>query len=239
LQKLIEEHEAGVVPEGEEEFDEIVGNIFSLKTKPAFQLMEKLTAMPRFATYTHVSETKNAFAKEGVSTLLIYHRLPAKIIGIIEAEDLVDVPDTKRLNDYVRPVPFVSENIHGLELLERLKEEDAPLAVVLGYDGSPVGVVKKEDLIEELIGKDTVRQKKPLIYLEKSVPAEMTLDEFNANFGTMIELQGCTTFEEVMEKTLGRHPEVGDTIFIEPFELIVKATSLFKAKSILIRTKYS
>jgi CBS domain containing-hemolysin-like protein len=44
------------------------------------------------------------------------------------------------------------------------------------------------------------------------------------------------TFGELIEQTLGRNPVVDDTIFIEPIEITVKETSLFKAKTVLIRT---
>jgi len=237
LQKLIEEHEAGVTPEGEEEFDAMVGNIFTFQAKAAFQLMEPLTKEALLPAHAHMKEVKELFAKIPTSHILVFHRVPQKIIGLIESFDLVNATERTRVSDHMRPACFVSENTHSLELLKRMQHESTPLAVVLDSMGTAVGVVMKDDLIAELIAKQEPIKKNQLAYLEKSLPADMLLEDFNKQYGTDIELEGCKTFHDLIEETLSRHPQTGDTIFVEPFEITVKDTSLFRAKTIQIKTK--
>ena len=243
LQKLIEEHEIGLTADFDAQFNAIIGNIFSLRTKQASFLMEKLTDATCISSHTPVGHVRERFKKTEARHLLVYHRLPQKVIGVIFPQDLLDASDNKKISDYVRPTCFVSEGMHGLELLTRLQEDELSLAVVLDTAGRAIGAVTLDDIFEELFSTETdvgeEDKASRLTYLEKTFPAETKITDFNEAYGMHLEDQGCETFSELIEQTLSRNPAVDDTIFIEPIEIVVKETSLFKAKTILIRTKYT
>ncbi|MDB6082054.1 MAG: hypothetical protein JWO53_1326 [Chlamydiia bacterium] len=240
LQKLIEEHETGLIPEGVDEFDAIIGNIFSLRNKQAFQLMEKLHNVPCVSSNSQVIAAKELFQKVEEEYILIYHRLPQKIIGVIQPQDLLYAADAKKLSEFIQTACFVSGTMHGLELLKRLQEEKVRVAVVLDHQGAAIGAITIDGIFDELFTsqeeEESDIQAKQLNYLEKTFPADTRIADFNAAYDMEISAGDCQTFAELIEETLGRNPAVDDTIFIEPLEITVKETSLFKAKTILIRT---
>lgn len=240
LQKLIEEHETGLTPDGAAQINAIIGNIFSLRNKQAFQLMEKLYNVPSVSSHTLVSDVKKKFQKSEEEYILVYHRLPEKIIGVVLPQDLLEAHDNKKIHDFAQNACFVSTTTPSLELLKRLQEEKMPVGVVLNHFGAAIGAVTIQDIFDELLissEADMVDEKtKPLNYLEKTFPGDTKISDFNEAYAMAIDAQGATTFSELIEQTLGRNPVVGDTIFIDPFEIIVKETSLFKAKTILIQS---
>lgn len=239
LQKLIEEHHVGASHESEEPFAATIENIFSLRKNQAFQLMEKLSDVHVVSSHTTVKAAAQLFIDRQKRYILVYHRLPHKIIGVILPQDLVEAHDNKKIGDYIRPCCFVSEHTHGLELLSRLQEEGSSIAVVLSGAGEAIGVVTIDDLYDELFHSPTTEEpaESQHNYLEKTFSADTKIADINAAYNMSIDPEGCTTFAELIEQTLGRNAAVDDTIFIDPIEIIVKETSLFKAKTILIRTK--
>lgn len=240
LQKLIEEHESGPIPDTGEHFHEIIGNLFSLRAKRAFQLMEKITHTPRVSSHTTIAAIRTLLTPLEDKYVLVFHRIPSKIIGIALPQDLIQASDTKKVGDYISAPCFVSEHTPALTLLSQLQEEKVPIAIVLDSQGEAQGIITLDDLFDELFSSEapfTSQKPKRLTYLEKTFSAEMPVQEFNEAYGLHIDAQGSETFAELIEQILGRNPAPGDTLFIDPIEIIVKETSLFKAKTILIRTR--
>ena len=240
LQKLIEEHEIGLTPEHDQQFNAIIGKIFSLRSQEALQLMEKLHNVPTLPFHTSIAQARIEFEKITENYFLIYRHTSQKIIGVIRPQDLLEGNDNKKIGDYVQPACFVSEYINGLELLPLLQEEKTGLGVVINSAGHALGVITIDDIFDELFTVELDQEEnkpKQLTYLEKTFPAEMHIHDFNEAYQMHIDPQGCTTFAELIEQILGRNPGVGDLLFIDPIEIIVKETSLFKAKTILIQTR--
>jgi putative hemolysin len=240
LQKLIEEHETGPIPDAKQHINEIVDNLFSLKGKLAFQLMEKLPLVPCASSHTTVADIRKRIAKLDDPYILIFHKVKTKIVGIVLIQDLLHASDSKKVSEFIRPACFVSENTPILELINQLQEEKLPIAVVLDTQGEAQGAITLDNIFDELFSSE---EEAPEIkirrrtYLEKTFSAETKINDFNEAYGLEIDAQGCKTFAELIEQILGRNPCAEDTLFIEPIEIVVKETSLFKAKTILIRTK--
>lgn len=239
LQKLIEEHETGPIVEAKEPINEIVDNLFSLKGKLAFELMEKLHLQPVASAQTTVFETRKKLKKFDEPYILVFHKTKSKIVGVVLIQDLLHASDSKRISEFIRPACFVVGHTPILELVTKLQEEKLPIAVVLDSSGDTQGAITLDDIFDELFGSEREEvdaKTKPQTYLEKTFSADTKISDFNAAYGLEIDPQGCVTFAELIEQTLGRNPIPEDTLFIEPVEITVKETSLFKAKTILITT---
>jgi len=244
LQKLIEEHETGPTQEREQGFDAIIGNIFALRNKQAFQLMEKLHNVPCMSSHTTVEAVREFFKKNEERYILVYRHSPQKIVGLILPQDLLPFSDTKKIGEAIRTCSFVTEDMHGFELMTRLQEEKSGIAVVLDRQGAAVGAITNDDIFDELFSQNAVVHRgaaRRLTYLEKTFPADTKIADFNEAYGMGIDPEGCVTFAQLIERTLshtlGRNPAVGDILFIHPIEIEIKETSLFKVKTILIRSK--
>lgn len=237
LQMLLEEHQAGFPGETEEADDMIMSNIFALRNKRAFQLMQRLNQVQCVSSRSQVSELREIVKASKQSFFPVYHRTKQKIVGYIYPNDVLAASNKKRIEEYSEPAYFVSEDAQSLEILTKLQEQELDAAIVLNAKGEAQGIIYLEDLLDELFGSEPKRPQSALHYLEKTVSADMPINAFNEEYGTAIDPHECTTFAELIEKLLERAPHPQDVLQLETIEIIVKETSLFKAKTIQIRTK--
>jgi len=238
LQRLIEESELPKMGPEVKHVNDIIANIFSMRNKRAFQLMERLIQIPCISSQTTIKDLRTILQSTDCNYIPVYHRYKQKIIGIIRPQDVLEAQDNKKVEDFAQSVSFVSENTTGFELLKLLQRQTPPVGLVLNTTGIPVGIISIDDIFEELFFQDDDKEEAPtLAYLEKSFSADTSIIDFNEAYGLHIDSQGCKTFAELIEHILGRAAAPNDELFVDPIEIIVKDTSLFKAKTILIRTR--
>lgn len=237
LQMLLEEHQAGYLGEIDTPEDKIMSNIFSLRNKRAFQFMQPLHQVQCVSSRAQVSDLREVVKKSMQSFFPVFHRTKQKIVGYIYPNDVLSASSKKRIEEYTEPAYFVSEEAQALDILTKLQEEELDAAIVLNVKGEAQGIIFLEDLLDELFGSEPKRPRPSIHYLEKTISADMSIDEFNKEYGTLIDSQGCKTFAELIEKLLERAPHPQDNLQLETVEILVKETSLFKAKTIQIRTK--
>jgi Mg2+/Co2+ transporter CorC len=65
----------------------------------------------------------------------------------------------------------------------------------------------------------------------------MTVEEFYKQFKVLLDDDRKLTLVELMEKHLGYRPEAGESIYIDPFEISVKETSIHTIKTISVKNK--
>jgi putative hemolysin len=244
LQKLIEEHHlGGPHEEAEVPVDLIIRNIFSIRHKRASQFMQPLEKTLLISSQQTIQSLKSTVKDlDEQECFFVYTATKQRIIGIVYLSDLLAASDTKKVREFAKSPSFVNEDASALDLLFQLQSEEVQDAVVLSSKGNALGVIFFSDLVDELLGtekKNTLATS--VYYLEKTISADTTIKDFSEAYGIALDPQGCTTFSELIEKQLERHPNVGDSISLASsfgaFELIVQETSLFKVKRCLIRTK--
>jgi len=237
LQRLLEEHQAGYLGEESTPENPFISNIFSLRSMRAFQLMKRLDQLLCLSTHTTVGEVRNLVKKTKQPIFPVYHRAKHKIVGILYLHKLLSLTSNKRIDEYLENSLFVPHDMIALELIHKLKSEGQTAAIVLSPKAEPKGLVFLDDLVDELFGDDLPKEASDVRYLEKTISADTSIEEFNTAYDTEIDALGCKTFAELIDKTLLRHPQVNDTLLFEPFEITIKETSLFKTKTIQIRSK--
>jgi putative hemolysin len=241
LQKMLEDHQGGYGAEQEAPVNAVISNIFSLRSKRAFQLMQSLDTFPCVPATASIATIRSLAATASFPCLPVYHRTKQKIVGITYLKDLLNASDGKKVDEYSKSPCFVNEEMQALELLFLLHDEEVQDAVVLNAKGEAIGIVLFETIVSELLESElelpSTTDTQSFLYLEKTLSADTKITAFNEEYGTNISPEECKTFAELVEKLLGRYPTSGDTITLGALELIVKETSLFKAKTILVRTK--
>jgi putative hemolysin len=242
LQKILEEQEEDQFQDKDsEEFNAIAANIFNLRTKDAKQVMEPLSTIPALPSNATIAQVNLLLAKTKLEYIPIYHRDITNIIGIAIPRDLIRAPDTRRVRDYARPPWFVTENTNIKQILKQFRHNNQSVAVILNQQGKAIGMIHLDDVLEEIFGKSTsqrVQSKlKKLMIIERTFPGEMKVADFNAQFGVILDPDDTLTLSQLLTRELGHHPEKGESIYLSPFELTVKETSLLEVKSISILTK--
>jgi putative hemolysin len=241
LLKIIEGQDEEKVAGESAEFNAITTNIFNLRNKDVRQVMEPLTDISLVPSNATIFQTAEVLRQQKIESdyVLIYHRKVTNVVAVAHSRDLVRASENRRVRDYSKSPWFVTENSNVLKVLKQFRNNNESLAVVLNEQGKASGVIQLEDIVEEIFGKRIVwnaKESDALFFLDRSFPGSMTVREFNALFDVQLDKRGDWTLSEFLMNRFEHHPEVGESIFIDPFELTVKETSLLEIKTVHIKT---
>jgi CBS domain containing-hemolysin-like protein len=242
LQNLIAEREETTT---RQEFNTVVGNIFTLKSKRAKDLMQPLTQASIIPSFCTVGEMRTLVQDKPVAFLPIYHRHLQNIVAVAYPRDLLRLSDNKRVKDYARSPWFITEQISILQLLKQFRRNNQSLSIVLNEKGVAVGILTLDEIVDEIFGRsdqwNSYEEMLPRAYhvvLDRTFESDMPLEEFNQQFKVHLSYTGARTLEEVMTLALGHAPAKGESVRIDQFELTVEEASILGARMIQVRTVF-
>lgn len=242
LQKLLEEHDDTKPYTTEtEDFDTITANIFKLNDKDARQIMIPIANILTIGANATVADARKLMSKTNGRFLTIHLGEIHQVIGLAFPRDLIRAPENKRLRDYCRPPWFITENTKIMQILKQFKSNNQSAAVVLNDRGQTIGILSLDNIMEAIFGTPPISQKANLpsqLIIERSFPGEMTVEEFNKQFDLKLSDNIHQTLAELMISFLGRMPEEGESIYIEPFEMTAQEATLLEIKTVTISTKH-
>lgn len=229
---------------GGDEFSAISRNIFSLRNKDAWNIMEPIKTAPTLPSNATVAQARAMFHNTNLQNIAIYHRDLSHIVGIIHPRDILRTPDSRRVREYANSPWFITQNTQLLQILREFRHNNRKDGIVLNAQGLAIGMITLDDVTEEIFGKlasekeeNLIAPVQPLFMIDRTFPAEMTVGEFNGQFHVKLDEDYDLTLGELMQKTLGHPPEVGEMIYIAPFELTVKETTLMEVKKIAVSSR--
>lgn len=128
----------------------------------------EMQAIPSDTTLADLSE----LGRTGHSRVPVYEGTLDHIIGFVNVREALghcmEHAETFRIEDVLRPVPFVPGSVPAPRLLRQLQQMRSHLAVVVDEQGTLQGLVTIEDVVEELVGE---------IYSEDDAPSELVRRE--------------------------------------------------------------
>lgn len=238
LQKLFKEDEDEEQrPSETDDFNVMAANIFRLRSKNAVLIMQPLNTYPLLPSDAIIIQTRNLLKRNAANFVAIYHRNVSNIIGIALPRDLVRYPDNGRIRDHVKPPWFITQNTDCLEILKQFRHNNANVAIVLNDQGSAIGVIVLNDLLEELFSKATQAYTQSTMKMERTFPGNMLVEDFNKQFDVVLDVRGNLTLAELVENLLERFPKEGDDVILGQFVLTVKEATLRDVKRITVSTK--
>lgn len=227
-----------------DDFDNVSRNIFSLRNKDAKHVMQPINDFPALPSNATVEQLRALLKKPNVRSVPIYHRDLSHIVGIAHPNDYVRIADNRKIRDYATAPWFITQNSKVIQILQDFRRNNKFIAVVLNNQGLAIGIIALEDLTEEIFGKlgssvDTTTQEMqyPQFVINRTFNADTTIGEFNDEFDAILDEEREIDLGQLMARILGRNPEKGETVYIEPFELTVTETSLTEVKKIHIGTR--
>lgn len=244
LQKLLEEQDDTKPAVGEhEDFDTITANIFKLNEKEARQILVPIVHIHMIDANATVLDARRLLAKTKERYLPIYLKDLHNVIGIAFPQDLIRVPDNKRLRDYCRSPWFITQHTNILQIMRQFKSNNQSVAVVLDERGRTTGILSLDNIMEAIFGKAPPSKGKRAstmlqVIIDRTCPGDMTIGEFDKQFDVKLADEPEMTLAELVIKTLGHMPEEGESVYIEPFEITVKEATLLEIKSVTITTKH-
>ncbi len=159
---------------------------------------------------------------------------PQTIQGYINFKDIVAAlrvsPADPTVKGISRPVTRVNENLPLSKLLEMMIQERAHIVIVESDEGSVLGMITLEDVLEELVGEIEDEFDRLPAYIHPygdgwimggGVPATTVASttglDWSAKFTDRIP-----TLAEWCEQTLGRAPRTGETIESDNLRVVIR-----------------
>lgn len=237
LQNLIEEREEGRLAPAKEELQTVVSNIFSCTAKTAKDLMLPISGVCSLPLFATIGVMREQLKEKPFPFVVLYQRLQSNVISIAYPRDLLRTSDHAKIKDHAKAPWFITESALILQILKQFRSNNQSVAVVLNAAGVATGILSLDQITDELFGSSQALEvAKHSLIIEKTFPADYSLEEFNAQFQTHLSYEEATTLGEVVALSLGHLPEEGELVRVGNFELVVEEASILGAKEILVRT---
>lgn len=210
----------------EAEQEQMIHGVFEF---PEIMAREVMTPRPDIIALditASVEEVTTLLIEEGHSRIPVYEEDLDNIVGILLVKDLLPYlvgssGEGFVLKDVMREPYFVPDTKRISELLGELRTRNVHLAIILDEFGGTEGLVTLEDLLEEIVGEiyDEYDQPEPDFTVTPEgdvlIDGGASIDEINDRFGMNLSSADYDTIGGYIFGTLGRVPEVGDTVRVE------------------------
>jgi putative hemolysin len=242
LQKILEERDPLSQAEGGD-FNTIVANIFSLRTKVARELLLPLKQVQMVPAPCTIGQMRQLLKTSYKPYLPIYHRSNENIVAIAYPRDLLRLEENKRVRDFARAPWFITEDSPILEILKQFRRNSQSVAIVLNDRGLATGILTLDAIVDEIFGRSDrweaftdMALPRPQIIVDRTFPGDMLLSDFNKQFRVDLALDGAETLEELVTQLLGHSPSRGESVRLQQFEFTVEESPLIGAKQISVTT---
>jgi len=144
----------GVIDKEEQQILKDVISLSQLKVRDVMTPRVRVAAIPIEATWEQV---RDLAAKTRLTKFPVYDQNIDHIVGLLPVRRfLLDPPkradDRQAIRRLLTPAHYVPESARLDQLLDRFRETNTQLAVVVDEYGGTAGVVAAEDVVEELVG---------------------------------------------------------------------------------------
>jgi putative hemolysin len=216
---LVKESHRGGVLDAEER--QLLGNLFRAGTKRAEEI-----AIPR-SRIVAADADESIFRVLKLTAESAYTRIPVfednidNIIGFAHLRDLFNLYSRDReanLRAVLRPVPFVPGSLRIADVWNRMNEAQSYLVIVLDEFGGTLGLITREDLIEEVFGEvqDEFDHERALISASGDgqfvVRGDMLINDLNDLLSLKLPHDLANTIGGLVMEALGRVPIMGDVV---------------------------
>lgn len=240
MQHMVEGRE---VDTGDSPFNLLVTNIFNFRQKIARDVMTPLQALHMLSADASVEGIADLMRQFEVPCVPLYFRTRRHVIAVAFARDLVKVADSEPIRNHARPPWFITQSTPIGQILKQFRYNNQSVAVVLDLDGQAVGLLTLDDILDELFGETEMvhqhrvaRTAQQQALVEKTLPANTRLIDFNRDFGAHLRGDESDTLGHIITHQLGHLPEAGESIQVEGFELRVVDATLLGARTIAVRS---
>jgi CBS domain containing-hemolysin-like protein len=195
-----------------------------------------------------LEEMHARFVETKLAKMPVYEKSLDDMIGVVYAQDLLQVADTdlpkRKVRELMRPALFVPETKSGSDLLREMRQKNQPLAIVIDEHGSVAGIVTIEDLVEEIVGEsgaddaqpapEVVREPDGAYVLLGSISIADVEKLLDVQFGDHSD-DTVTTLAGLLSHVSGKVPAPGDRIDVHGYRFDVLDANQRKVLRVRVR----
>jgi CBS domain containing-hemolysin-like protein len=210
--------EEGIIQESDRDLIQSVVEFSGKTVRDAMKPRPEIVVVPVDWT---VEKFIELLRSKPFSRVPVYRDSIHNIVGIVYAQDVLQVPDSeapiRTVESIMRKdVYFVPEIKLGSDLLREMRRNNIRMAIVVDEYGGVAGLVTIEDLVEEIVGEIRDEHEKSQVIKENDhsyiVPGNMDVDHLGELFGLRPEGKEATTVAGLVSELAGRIPQKGEVI---------------------------
>jgi len=199
----------------------LIQSVVEFSGKTVREAMKPRPDMLAVPVNTTVEQLIELLRQRPFSRVPVYRDTIHNIVGIVYAQDVLQVPDaeahTRTVESLMRSdVSFVPESKLGSDLLREMRRNNTRMAIVVDEYGGVAGLVTIEDLVEEIVGEIGDEHEKAEVVKENDhtyvVPGNMDVDHLDELFGIRPEGKEAATVAGLVSELAGRIPQKGEII---------------------------
>jgi len=207
----------------------MIHRIFRFSETTVGEVMIPLVEVKAVEDSCTIKETLDLARRWTYSRYPVYQDRIDNIIGQIKTTDLLAAPDqSQKVTELAKPVYFAAETMPVDELLAKMQRENSLMAVVVDEYGGSIGIITREDILEEIIGeiRDEHEQIRPLFRQLAGnrwmINARMEINQINETFGWSLPKDNYETLAGFLLDQFQRIPKIGEVIRFENFTFLIK-----------------
>jgi len=209
--------EEGIIQASDRDLIQSVVEFSGKTVREAMKPRPDMTAVPVDMT---VEKFIELLRSKPFSRVPVYRDSIHNIVGILHAQDVLQVPDSeaqvRTVETLMRPeVYFVPESKLGSDLLREMRKNNVRMAIVVDEYGGVAGLVTIEDLVEEIVGEIGDERDKAVVKENDHtyvVPGNLDVDHLDELFGVRPEGKEAATVAGLVSELAGRIPQKGEVI---------------------------
>jgi putative hemolysin len=227
---LIEQSVEGGVLDPEEH--RLLDNVFRFGEMKIGEIVVPRTRLVTASVDLPVDEVLKIVAESDFTRIPIYENDVDHIIGFVHLKDVFRhsvARDIQSVRECIREVSYVPETTPIDEVWATLNREEHYLAIVFDEYGGTLGMVTREDLIEELFGEvqdefdpDTGPQIKQLDKREFLIRGDAPVSLLNDRFDIELPTDKGYTVGGLLPNIMEKIPRQGEEITVDSVRLIAE-----------------
>jgi putative hemolysin len=210
--------EEGILDESNRD---LIQSVVQFSEKTVRDAMKPRPEMVAVSADTTVEKFIELLQARPFSRVPVFEDALDNIIGIVHAQDVLQVPDAEAHTRTVRSLMrkdllFVPETKLGSDLLRDMQRHKVRMAIVIDEYGGVAGLVTIEDLVEEIVGEISDEHETAQVVRESEtsylVPGNMDVDRLEELLGVRPDRRGATTVAGLVSELAGRIPKTGEVV---------------------------
>ncbi len=180
---------------------------------------------------------RDLMQKHHLTRVPVYAGHVDNIVGLVHLRELL-LQSGVLLDRLLQPIQFVPEQKTVESLLEFFRKTGTDMAVVVDEYGGIAGLVRLEDIAEELFGRiespTTARPIQQLGPLQYRLAGDLAVHDWADAFGVDLEETRVSTVGGLVTTLLGRIPRKGDVAYIGNLKFTVERVRRHRIETVIL-----
>lgn len=218
---------------------EIILQIIGLDRRTARDIMRPRAQMACIPDTLTTEEMIAAAQRHKLRRLPVYDGTPDLIVGVLNTQVLLADPGVDLMEAFETP-SFVPASMNVLQLFKSLQRQKRGLAIVVDEFGDTAGVIRMEDILEEILGPFRELSRREDAVLRKLTPGTwqasgaVRLEELERQLGPVGAAPGVETVNGHLLHAFEVVPGLGESVVVGRFKWTVTKADPRRVREVMI-----